>query len=381
MALLVRRKLLECYVWLVDKVSRSTPMPTDPGSILIIQPGHIGDLLVNTPLFEALHRKYPSARLSVAAGPWNAAAVENNPFVAEFIPLACPWNNMFVKPQGLLAAMKFIRHAPEVQALAPRRFDIGIDLLGTQFDVLLMMKIGVGYRIGIRGGGHGFSAMHQWVRHDFDVRMGTMALQLARLLGANDAISTRPQIFLTDAERAAGEALWSSQTNPTMPRKRRLVVAPAAGMPHRCWPHENYIKTVAELATDGNLSIVLVGGNDAAEICGRIAAAAPAVQNQCGKLALRQTFGLIAAADATLSNSNVVLHAASSFGVPALVVLSTSTPTVSVEEKLWGHDTARMFGISPGHPGIYTPAEMVPIIRQVLNGQASEFPKTRTTLG
>jgi heptosyltransferase-2 len=366
MALLVRRKLLEGFVWSANKLARTTPLPAAPRSIFIVQPGHIGDLLVNTPLFDALRRKYPGAKIIVAAGPWNTQALENNPNVDQFVPLKFPWNNKFVQPQGVLDALRFIYKAPEVQALQASAFDIGIDLLGTQFDALLMLRIGVGYRLGIKGGGHGFTAMQQTVRHDPKVRMGTMALQLAQLLGAIDLPSTRPQLFLTDAERAAGEALWQSSVG-SVARPKRLVIAPAAGMAPRCWPHENYIQAAGELSADGNIAVTLVGGDDAKELCDRIAAAAPGVQNRCGKLSLRQTFSLIAAADATLSNSNMVVHVAAALGLPAIVALSNSTPLARMEQALWGHDTSRMFGNEVDHPGIYSPPEIVRIVRETLS--------------
>jgi hypothetical protein len=62
----------------------------------------------------------------------------------------------------------------------------------------------------------------------------------------------------------------------------------------------------------------------------------------------------------------MVLHAAAAFGKPAIVALSESTPLARVEQALWGHETSRMFGNEVDHAGIYTPAEIVGIVRETL---------------
>jgi heptosyltransferase-2 len=357
MAMQIRRRLLEGFVWGMNTFAHTTPLPREPGSIFLVQPGHIGDLLVCTPLFEALRRRFAGARIVVGAGEWNAATVENNPFVDEFVALAFPWGNKFVKPRGAGAAMRFIYRSEEVRALAARKFDVGIDLLGEQFDALLMLRMGVGYRV---GGGYGFTAMQRTVVRDPGVRMGVTALRMAALLGAKELPAARPQLYLTDIEREQGEALWGSDG------RKRLVIAPAAGNPSRSWPHDRYVEAARELASGGDIAITLVGGEDALEVCGRMTAAAPSVANRCGKLGLRETFALVAGTDATFSNSNMVLHAAAAFGKPAIVALSESTPLARVEQALWGHETSRMFGNEVDHAGIYTPAEIVGIVRETL---------------
>jgi ADP-heptose:LPS heptosyltransferase len=120
------------------------------------------------------------------------------------------------------------------------------------------------------------------------------------------------------------------------------------------------------------MAIALVGGEDAVAVCGRMAGAATSIVNRCAKLDLRETFALVAAADATLSNSNMVVHVAAAFGLPAIVALSNSTPLARVEQALWGHDTSRMYGNEVDHAGIYSPPEIAEIVRETLYNSARE---------
>ena len=50
-------------------------------SILIIRRDNIGDLVLTTPLFEALRRRYPDAYIAVLVNSYNAPAIANNPFI------------------------------------------------------------------------------------------------------------------------------------------------------------------------------------------------------------------------------------------------------------------------------------------------------------
>ena len=50
-------------------------------SFLIIRRDNIGDLVLTTPMFEALRRRYPNAYIAVLVNSYNAPAIAGNPFV------------------------------------------------------------------------------------------------------------------------------------------------------------------------------------------------------------------------------------------------------------------------------------------------------------
>src|ERR1051326_6732057 len=127
-----RRKVFEAFFWVAGKISRPAgALATDPKIFFIIQRSHIGDLLVNTPLLEALRKLYPRARIVAGVGKWNLEVLANNPNIDETIAVNVPWNNMFVSPKGLRAALQYIFRSEEVRSLRKRRFVLGIDAIGT----------------------------------------------------------------------------------------------------------------------------------------------------------------------------------------------------------------------------------------------------------
>ena len=50
-------------------------------AILIIRRDNIGDLVLTTPMFEAIRRRYPAAYIAVLVNSYNAPAIQDNPFV------------------------------------------------------------------------------------------------------------------------------------------------------------------------------------------------------------------------------------------------------------------------------------------------------------
>jgi len=53
--------------------------------ILIVQLGRIGDMILATPLFKAIAKKYPDAEIDVIAGRHNYNIIKNNPYINDII--------------------------------------------------------------------------------------------------------------------------------------------------------------------------------------------------------------------------------------------------------------------------------------------------------
>ncbi len=339
-------------------------MPAAPQSIFLIQPSHIGDLLVDTPLFATLHARYPGAKLVVGTGRWNFETIRNNPHVDEVIEVNCPWNNIFVNPKTLRAGFRFVApSSPVVGALRARKFDLGIDLIGTQFDALLLLNARIPYRIGIKGSGGGFTSFQWSVREDWYQPMAATALRLAEHLGAaaNELPPIYPQIFLTEEERRQGESTWT----PRSAGRKRIVFGPAGSHARKLWPQESFEELLLAMR-DPALEIILVGGHDTVEAAARLARLAPAVRNMVNGLPLRQTFALVASADVVISNSNMLMHAAAAFRVPSIVVLGAMYESAAQHKLQWGYPGTVVLGAEAERPALATAAEVLEHMHRLL---------------
>jgi ADP-heptose:LPS heptosyltransferase len=364
--------LTEALVWTVARFAAAEHEERKPRSILVLRNNDLGDLLVVTPLFDALRRRFPAAEIVAAVGRWNVATLRHNPHLSDVLVIDAPWFNKFLRRQSFPRILSYIAFSAQARTLARRGFDAGIDVLGSPWGSLLLLRAGIPLRLGVRGYAGGHTGVSLAVGFDPEEQVGRSALRFAELLGATDLPSTRPQIFLDDAERFTGEQIWCSRFAP---ERTRVVVAPAGGLAARCWPPESFAELTALLVDEGRAVVVAGGPRDRA-LGERVAAAAPSaseVVNLAGHLSLRETFALLAAADLVLCNSSVLLHAAAAFKKPAWALLGPSFPSARQHDAQWGHPGCRSLGREAGsREEIYTPAEVLADIQEYCRAQGRE---------
>ncbi len=364
--------LTEALVWTAARFAAAEHEERKPRSILVLRNNDLGDLLVVTPLFEALRRRFPTAEIVAAVGRWNVATLRHNPHLSDVLVVDAPWFNKFVPRQSLTRILAYIAFSVQARTLARRGFDTGIDVLGSPWGSLLLLRAGIPLRLGVRGYAGGHTGVTLAVDFRPGEQVGRSALRFAELLGATDLPPARPQIFLDRAERWTGEQLWCSRFGP---ERTRVVVAPAGGVAARCWPAESFAALTALLAAE-DPAIVVAGGPRDRALGERVAAAAPSaseVVNLAGHLSLRETFALLAAADLVVCNSSVLLHAAAAFGKPTWALLGPSFPSSRQHDAQWGYPgTCRSLGREAGtREEIYTPAEVFAVLCEHLRKGAA----------
>lgn len=368
--------LVEGPLFAVSRLTAAwNPLPAAPREILVLRPNDLGDLLTTTPLFEALRQRFPQSRLVAGIGGWGRPILANNPNVDEILELSAPWNNKFVRDSSWSAVAGFLRNGEEV--LAARRrggFDIGIDVMGSHVGSMLMMRLGVRYRVGVRGYRGGWSACQRYINFSPAVHVARAALAQAELLGATRLPDVRPQLFLSPDEVAAAAQLWG----PPRQHAIRLLVGCGAGLEEKNWPTEHLGQALSLVAQqfprDGArpVEILVVGGpNERDRARTLVAQCGSAVRSVCGETSLRATFALTAAADVVLTQPSMLLHAAAAFCRPTLCVLGGPYADVTAHDLLWGYSSPYQ-SIGPVTPaeqrvGWPDPARVVSVLLAMLN--------------
>ncbi len=350
----LRRCRSRAFEGLVGLAARRAPRPAapprTPRSIFILRNNDFGDLLVVTPLFEALRRRFPEAVVAVGATTPAAELLTGNPHVSEVMHVDAPWFHRAARGRGTAARLLYLARSPQLAEVAARRFDVGIDVLGSAWGALLLLRAGIPYRLGVRGYAGGHSAACAWINYVPGERVGRMALRLAELLGARELPDPRPLISLSEAARAEGEARWRELSRPRRDRELpvRLVLAPGAGLPEKCWPLDRFVELARRLGAAGGVEIAVVGGPGDRAAGRALAAAAPSVHDLTGSPSVRGTLALVEAADGVLTNSSLALHVAAAFGKPALVLLGPSFDSVRRHDAQWGHPGCQSLGREEG---------------------------------
>ena len=319
---------------------RNGPMPKAP-SIFVLRNNDIGDLLVTTPLFEALARRFPDSEIVAGVGRWNFPVLENNPFVTDIVEVNAPWNNKNVPGQEWGNVIRYIARSPEITHLAARHFDIGIDVLGSHVGSALLMRLGIPYRLGVRGYRGGHTAAEQFVQYNPAEHVGRSALRFAELLGATELPENRPQLFLSEEERSAGESRWPGRAGGRI----RITLGIGGGFREKCWPTQSFANLLDLLREHPTIDIALVGGVGDRSIGAALAVGRPDVHDLSGILSLRETFALTSASDAVVSNPSMLMHVAAAFRKPTVVVLGPYFPSAIEHDAQWGYPgTCRSLG-------------------------------------
>ncbi|HSG40282.1 MAG TPA: glycosyltransferase family 9 protein [Thermoanaerobaculia bacterium] len=345
---------LEAGVSTLARKAPRTGRPEAPGAIFVLRNNDVGDVLAVTPLFDALRRRFPSARIVAGVGPWAADVLRGNPHLSEILTVEAPWFNKYTGRVGPLRRLAYVFRSPQVAEIARRGFDVGIDVVGTAWGSLLLLRAGIPYRLGVRGYDGGHSAAQACVRYDPGESVARSALRFAEILGATDLPEARPQLFLSDEERRAGERLWSGTG------KRRVLVGPGGGLAVKLWPRERFAEVIRRLAERGDVEIAVAGGPMERGLAEGLAAGVPAARS-LPELTLRETFALVAACDLVICNSSMLLHVAAAFRRPTVAVLGPSFSSARSHQAQWGYPgTCVSLGREPGtRESLATPGEVL----------------------
>jgi ADP-heptose:LPS heptosyltransferase len=354
-----RRSILEGAVWCAARcTSAARAVPTRPRSIFVLRNNDIGDLLAVTPLFEALRRRFPDAKIVAGVGRWNAEILRGNPYLSDVMVVSAPWHNRMTGTRDPRVAVRYIAASPEVSDVRRRHFEVGIDVLGSAFGSLLLMRAGIPWRLGVHGYAGGQTGVQQVVRYDPAEHVGRSALRFAELLGAQDLPACRPQVFLSDQETDEGERTWRAHA----PRgQRRIVIAPGGGHPGRAWPVDRFVELARLLTCDGQASLIVIGGPADAAAGGRLSSYGGL--DLTGRSTLRQSMAVISRADLVICNSSFAMHAAAATGVHAVVLLGEQYESAQAHAAQWGHgDLTMILGRDRERPRIYEPADVLGIL-------------------
>lgn len=317
----VKRSLLEAAVWTMRRLW-PVRRPRAVQSIFVLRNNDLGDVAVITPLFEALRRAYPDAY--IVAGVLNGAQpiLEANPYIDEIAACNAPWNHHRVGRKNLLRALGYIFFSREARWLAAERFDVGIDVVGSAFGAMLLLRMGCPVRLGRKGYAGGHTGATAYLEDFASTSVARNAIDFVGLLKPDlgDGIAARPQLFLREAEREEAERFWRIDESGGGPRLPRVVYAPGAGIPQKQWPIDRFALLARRL--EGVVQGCVLGSAGDAVLGEAIAKGVAQVRNRCGTASIRQSMALIATADLVLCHGSFIMHIAPAFDVPAVLLLT-----------------------------------------------------------
>jgi len=296
-----------------------------PWTVLFLRHDRIGDMIVSTGAIRAIAAAHPNLALDVLASPANAPVLAGFP--------------------GVRGVVVFDRRRPSTFAEAARalyaaQYDCVVDCMVTAPSLttaMLMAATRAPWRVGIAGRGND-AAYTLPVPPGPGTHMADRIAALAAAFGVQLPLgAARPTLALSAGEVARAAAVWStaagdgadagsdtgSNTGP------RLLLNVSAGDPGRQWLAERWAEVVRRARARHPALRLVVTGAPAERDDGAVVVAAAGGTTAFG--ALRDMFALVATADVVLTPDTSVVHVASAFARPTVVI-----GPARAMEKGWG---------------------------------------------
>lgn len=284
------------------------------GSILVIGPSWVGDMILAQSLFKTLKQRNPAVEIDVAAPAWTLPLLERMPEVRRGIPL--PFRH------GRLDLMKRISIGRELRS---NGYAQAILLTNSFKSAIVPFCANIPRRTGFLG------EFRHGLLNDIrplDEQKLPMTVQrfVALGLARDEALPIPlPQPSLTASTARAAAAL--DKLGRKMPETPVLGLCPGAeyGSAKR-WPEEYYAK-VAQWALDQGWEVWLFGSGKDAAVTGEINRLAG---GRCldlgGKTSLAEAIDLMSLATAVVSNDSGLMHLAAALGRKLVAVYGSSDP-------------------------------------------------------
>ncbi len=294
-------------------------------SILLIQLGDIGDVIITFPCVRTLRERFPDARILVAVREKTAALVA-----------VCPWADGAVvvpSPAGGAAA-RVRRHLAFIRSLRRQRVDLVFDLLTGDRGAILAFLTGARQRIGFYAADGSlwrnrlFTQLYRSPRIPGQHRMDyyRSLLEACGLTAAHPV----PEIPVGAAAAANARSALASEGVPA--DRPYVILQPFSLWPHKEWRTRRWTQLIAWLTDTYRLSAVLIGSpSERAGAQAITETAGPDVYNLAGRTPLDVLPALFAGAALFVGIDSSGTHFAAAVGTPTVTLFG---PTLS---SAWGY--------------------------------------------
>ncbi len=322
--------------------------PNETKKIFILRNNDLGDVLLTTPLVRGLKKNFPKAKVFMGVGDWARPLVEKNPDLDGLITINAPWHNKqncrfpANSPRTFLEGLLYVLISRESRFLREQKYTHGVDVLGSRQGSWLLLRGGIPRRFGVRGYAGGDKTCEQCVDFVENCKVAEAALAFLPLLGGQKKVEPRPILPLNNTELEEAERNWGKATESS----KRIIVAPGAGFPEKCWGDHRFSQLVDLLLNHSKHKISVIGSTEdkdrisidnGGEIESRI-------KNYCGKLSLRQSAALTSVSDFVISNSSLAMHLAGAFKTPSLTLLGDYYESAKLHHQQWGYKEGLVLG-------------------------------------
>ncbi|MBI4342085.1 MAG: lipopolysaccharide heptosyltransferase II [Candidatus Omnitrophica bacterium] len=293
-----------------------------PKRILVIRLDRLGDVILSTPVLQALRQRFPHAFIAMMVRPPCREAVEGNPHLNEVLLYEKEGRH-----RGIGATIRFAR------SLRRFEFDTALVLHPSHRSHWIPWLARIPSRIGYDRKS-GWLLTHrlphrkqEGARHE-----AVYTLELLRPFGIVPG-TPRPVVPVAPAaDRRVDEWLAAQALRPG---DRLVAIHPSASCVSKRWMPERFAQVADRLATEQGVRICLVAGEPDAVFAEAVLRAMrqPAV-NAAGRLSVGELAALLRRCRLLISNDSGPVHVAAAVGTPVVDIFGRNQRGLSPQR--WG---------------------------------------------
>jgi ADP-heptose:LPS heptosyltransferase len=228
--------------------------------IAVLRGGGIGDLLFAVPAMQSLAAAYPGAEITLLGNRAPTGLLEGRPGAPHRTAVLPAVPGITAEPTAAVDPVPIERFTARQREA---RFDLAVQLHGGgRHSNPFLLRLGARHTVGTRT--PDATALERNLDYAYYQHEVLRALEVVGLAGARP-VAIAPRIALLEAELDAGRAVCGVD-------RPVVVIHPGASDPRRRWPPARFIEVIRGLVVEG-VRVVLVGGMEDVESCGRILAA------------------------------------------------------------------------------------------------------------
>jgi len=277
--------------------------------ILVVQTAFLGDIILTTPLLNALKTAFPDSHLALLTTPVGKEALSGSAELDEI--LSYDKNGA---DQGLRAFFQ------KVKELRGKSFGLGLSPHRSFRTALLLALSRIPVLVGFKG-----SALSR-IYH-FRMERPEELHEVERNLKLLLPVTALPENFSAQIKLPMPKDFEPARFGVKPGDKPLIGFAPGSAWETKRWPAEKYAELARLLSKKLNAKILLLGDDKDAELCSEIdKLSSISLLNLAGKTGLKQLFGIISKLDLLVSNDSAPVHIASAFSIPTVVIFGPTVP-------------------------------------------------------
>jgi len=293
--------------------------------VLLVPKGYLGDLVLTSPVLEALKASDPSLRLTALVPPQFVSYVKSDPFVDDVI--------VFDRRKTHKGWRGLRAFAAELRAAG---FDRAYSFHRSPRTSILLWLAGIPERVGYREAFASFlytrrvtktERCHEVIRNlelvsnELSPESRDELEQLKR--PGPSAVSDRFSLRVPEVEsEEISESIRAIVDDP----KPYVVLSPGSAWETKRWSARGFREVAQGLVARGT-RVVVVGAPDDSAACREVVAGLGIdVIDTCGRTSLLELFHIIRRSQAVVCNDSLALHVASATRRPTVVVYCATSP-------------------------------------------------------